>query len=155
MRAVNLNLGPDPAKAVKVSVLERLATGAYVGPTPGSIDDVGPGSMVVPVLQTKGGVWIKHKVRAPALRPRARKPQPTRVSPQAKKLSEHSFGLIWECASLLVVKRADGAGAGAFNLDGVALQPAAAAAADEAADEAGGGAAGDAPGLAAQSQFDD
>ena len=67
------------------------------------------------------------------------------MSPQAKKLSEHSFGLIWECASLLVVKRADGAGAGAFNLDGVALQPAAAA----AADEAGGGAAGDA------SQFDD
>ena len=62
---LRVNLSLDAAKApVQVSVLRRLPSGEYVGPTPGSIDDVGKGCLVVPVLQTAGGVWVKAKARA-------------------------------------------------------------------------------------------
>ena len=63
-----------------------------------------------------------------------------RRAAQAKKLSEHSFGLIFEASSLLVVKGADAAAAaGAFNLGGVALaDDAEAAEGAPAGDEAGG-----------------
>ena len=63
---LRVNLSLDASKApVQVSVLRRLPSGEYVGPTPGSIDDVGKGCLVVPVLQTAGGVWVKTKARAP------------------------------------------------------------------------------------------
>lgn len=94
---VNLNL-TDEAKKVKVSVTRRLASGKYEAIKPGSIDDVVAGCHVVPVLQTAGGVWVKHK---------------------SKKLSEHSLGLIFEAAELLVVKGVEGTGSTSFNLDGI------------------------------------
>ena len=78
-----------------------------------NLDDVVAGCHVVPVLQTAGGVWVKHK---------------------SKKLSEHSLGLIFEAAELLVVKGVEGTGSTSFNLDGieVAEEEEPAAAGDEA-----------------------
>ena len=86
---LRVNLSLDASKApVQVSVLRRLPSGEYVGPTPGSINDVGKGCLVVPVLQTAGGVWVKTKARARAREPAAHthpRTPPPRLASRARR----------------------------------------------------------------------
>lgn len=79
---VNVNLGPDSAKKVKVSTTRRLANGKLTQPKEGSPDQVNPACSVIPMLRTAGGVWIRIK---------------------AKK-GEFEYGLSFEASELLVVE---------------------------------------------------
>ena len=93
---VNVNLGPDHFKKVRVSSTQRSANGKLAQPNEGSPDQVDSTSRVVPVLRTAGGVWIRVK---------------------AKK-SEFEYGLSFEASDLLVVEENVKHGAG-INLCGV------------------------------------
>ena len=114
---VNVHLADD-AKKLKVSTTRRLGDGKIEAPKRGSADDVQWGDCAVPVLQTAGGVWVK----------------------KTKKLTDNCFGLIFEASEVLVIKGADEAGAGAFNLGDVEVaEPAPEAAPEETS---GGGEGG-------------
>ena len=77
---VNVGLGVDASKAVRVLTARRLPSGKVTKPTPGAPADVTRGSRVVPVLRTAGGVW---------------------VSVNAKKKT-FEYGLVFEASDLLV-----------------------------------------------------
>jgi hypothetical protein len=114
---VNVHLADD-AKKLKVSTTRRLGDGKIEAPKRGSAADVQWGDCAVPVLQTAGGVWVK----------------------KTKKLTDNCFGLIFEASEVLVIKGADEAGAGAFNLGDVEVaEPAPEAAPEETS---GGGEGG-------------
>ena len=113
---VNVHL-TDDAKKLKVSTTRRLGDGKIEAPKRGSADDVQWGDCAVPVLQTAGGVWVK----------------------KTKKLTDSCFGLIFEASEVLVIKGADEAGAGSFNLGGVEV---AEPAPEEAPEETSGGGEG-------------
>ena len=93
---VNVNLSDEKKKLI-VMTTKLMPNGKIEPPKPGSADDVKFNDCVVPVLKTAGGVWIK----------------------KTKKLSDNCFGIIFEAAELLVVKGAEDAGVGSFNLGGV------------------------------------
>ena len=90
---VNVGLGADAAKAVRVLTARRLPNGKVTKPTPGAPADVTRGCRVVPVLRTAGGVWI---------------------SVNAKKKT-FEYGLVFEASDLLVVE--EGAAPSAFNVE--------------------------------------
>ena len=114
---VNVHLTDDDAKKLKVSTTRRLGDGKIEAPKRGSAEDVQWGDYAVPVLQTAGGVWVK----------------------KTKKLTDNCFGLIFEASEVLVIKGADEAGAGSFNLGGVEV---AEPAPEEAPEETSGGGEG-------------
>ena len=60
---VNVNLGPEPAKKVRVSTTTRKPNGKLTQPQPGSPDQVTSACYVIPVLRTTGGVWINVKAQ--------------------------------------------------------------------------------------------
>ena len=90
---VNVGLGVDASKAVRVLTARRLPNGKVTKPVPGAPADVTRGCRVVPVLRTAGGVWI---------------------SVNAKKKT-FEYGLVFEASDLLVVE--EGAAPSAFNVE--------------------------------------
>ena len=90
---VNVGLGADASKAVRVLTARRLPNGKVTKPAPGAPADVTRGCRVVPVLRTAGGVWI---------------------SVNAKKKT-FEYGLVFEASDLLVVE--EGAAPSAFNVE--------------------------------------
>ena len=105
----------DDKKNLKVYTTRRLPNGKIEPPKFGSVDDVQWNDHVVPVLRTKGGVWVK----------------------KTKKMGDNLFGLIFEASEILVVKGAEDSGSGSFNLGGVEV-----ASDDEGANVAGDAAFG-------------
>ena len=93
---VNVNLGPDSAKRVRVSTACRTPNGKLTQLKDSSPDQVSGGCYVIPVLRTAGGVWINVK---------------------AKK-GELQYGLCFEASDLLVVEENATRGAG-VNLGGI------------------------------------
>ena len=90
---VNVGLGADAAKAVRVLTARRKPNGKVTKHAPGSPANVTRGCRVVPVLRTAGGVWI---------------------SANAKKKT-FEYGLVFEASDLLVVE--EGAAPSAFNVE--------------------------------------
>ena len=90
---VNVSLGVDASKTVRVLTTRRLPNGKVTKPVPGAPSDVTRGCSVVPVLHTAGGVWI---------------------SVNAKKKT-FEYGLVFEACDLLVVE--EGAAPSAFNVE--------------------------------------
>ena len=82
---VNVALGVDASKTVRVLTARRLPSGKVTKPVPGAPPDVARGCRVVPVLRTAGGVWI---------------------SVNAKKKT-FEYGLVFEASDLLVVEEGD------------------------------------------------
>jgi len=90
---VNVRLGVDASKTVRVLTAQRLPNGKVTKPAPGAPTDVARGCRVVPVLRTAGGVWI---------------------SVNAKKKT-FEYGLVFEASDLLVVE--EGEATSAFNVE--------------------------------------
>jgi hypothetical protein len=90
---VNIGLGVDASKTVRVLTARRLPSGKVTKPAPGATPNIARGCRVVPVLRTAGGVWI---------------------SVNAKKKT-FEYGLVFEASDLLVVEEA--APASAFNVE--------------------------------------
>ena len=90
---VNVGLGVDASKTVRVLNAQRLPNGKVTKPVPGAPTDVARGCRVVPVLRTAGGVWI---------------------SVNAKKKT-FEYGLVFEASDLLVVD--EGAAPSTFNVE--------------------------------------
>jgi hypothetical protein len=90
---VNVGLGSDAAKAIRVLTARRLPSGKVTKPAPGAPADVTRGCRVVPVLRTADGVWI---------------------SVNAKKKT-FEYGLVFEASDLLVVE--EGAAPSTFNVE--------------------------------------
>ena len=82
---MNVALGVDASKTVRVLTARRLPSGKVTKPVPGAPPDVARGCRVVPVLRTAGGVW---------------------VSVNAKKKT-FEYGLVFEASDLLVVEEGD------------------------------------------------
>ena len=87
---VNVGLGVDASKAVRVLTARRLPNGKVTKPAPGAPADVTRGCRVVPVLRTAGGVWI---------------------SVNAKKKTVE-YGLVFGASDLLVVEEGAAPSAG-------------------------------------------
>ena len=87
---VNVGLGADAAKAIRVLTARRLPSGKVTKPAPGAPADVTRGCRVVPVLRTAGGVWISVN-------------------------ATFEYGLVFEASDLLVVE--EGVAPSAFNVD--------------------------------------
>jgi hypothetical protein len=90
---VNVGLGVDASKTVRVLTARRLPNGKVTKPVSGAPTDVARGCRVVPVLRTAGGVWI---------------------SVNAKKKT-FEYGLVFEASDLLVVE--EGESTSAFNVE--------------------------------------
>ena len=90
---VNVALGVDASKTVRVLTARRLPSGKVTKPVPGAPADVTRGCRVVPVLRTAGGVWISINAK--------------------KKTFE--YGLVFEASDLLVVE--EGAAPSTFNVE--------------------------------------